>query len=543
MKRYYVGILVLLALVVGLPFLLRDRREAIPVTKHTIVLLSPHSESIKAEFTRAFRQWFQLQNPGEDVYLDWRSLGGASDIARYLRSEYFHAFQQYWEQGLGREWSIEVAQAFANPAISLPADASEDNLQQQARRAFLGMNQGIGADVLFGGGSFEFGRFADIGILVNAGTHERYPERFSGAMGIPQNLSGEPYWDSQGRWYGAVISSFGIIFNRDSLRRLGIDRDPSGWRDLADERLYGEVGVADPTKSGSINKAFEMVIQQAMQERERELLAEGVAPADASKLAVREGWISGLQLIQRIAANARYFTDSANKPSIDVSQGDCAIGMSIDFYGRLQQEATERRSGRQRFAFVSPEGGTVYSVDPIGLLRGAPNRQLAQQFIDFVMSEEGQKLWYFKRNTPGGPSRTELHRPPVLPVIYQPQYDAYRADPAIKPYEAAASFVYHPQWTGPAFRQIAFIVKAALMDVHHELRESWVEIIEAGMPEEAVKVWSDMSAVSYDWVRTDLARLLNNHDHLAQVEEARKLSLHFRQQYRKAAEIARQYRQ
>ncbi len=540
MKHHYVSILLLLALVVVLPFLLRDSSEAIPRTTHTIVLLSPHSESIKAEFTRAFRQWFQKQYPGEDVYLDWRSLGGASDIARYLRSEYFHTFRQYWERDLKREWSVEVEQSFANPAVRLSEDPTHDNLQQQARRAFLEMSQGIGADVLFGGGSFDFSRFADMGILVNAGTQERHPQWFSGEMGIPQNLSGEPYWDPQGRWYGAVISSFGIIFNRDSLRRLGIDKDPTGWLDLADERLYGEVGVADPTKSGSINKAFEMVIQQAMQEREQALLSVGVSPEEASVLAVREGWIIGLQLIQRMAANARYFTDSANKPSIDVSQGDCAIGMSIDFYGRLQQEATERRSGRQRFAFLSPMGGTVYSVDPIGLLRGSPNRQLAQQFIDFVMSEEGQKLWYFKRNTPGGPWRTELHRPPVSPLIYREKYDRFRSDPAIKPYEDAVGFVSHPQWTGPAFRQIAFIVKVALMDVHRELRESWGEIIQAGMPEDAVKVWSDMSAVHYDWARTDLARILGNHDHLQQVEEARKLSLHFRQQYLRAAEIARQ---
>ena len=40
-----------------------------------------------------------------------------------------------------------------------------------------------------------------------------------------------------------------------------------------------------------------------------------------------------------LAANARYFTDSSQKPPIDVAQGDCAAGICIDFYGRAQAEA------------------------------------------------------------------------------------------------------------------------------------------------------------------------------------------------------------
>jgi iron(III) transport system substrate-binding protein len=64
-----------------------------------------------------------------------------------------------------------------------------------------------------------------------------------------------------------------------------------------------------------------------------------------------------------------------------------------------------RRGGSNRSVMSPPVGGTVSSVDPIGLLRGAPNREAALAFIDFCLSMEGQKLWNFRPGTPGGPER------------------------------------------------------------------------------------------------------------------------------------------
>src|SRR6185503_13252535 len=153
-----------------------------------------------------------------------------------------------------------------------------------------------------------------------------------------------------------------------------------------------------PTKSGSVAKAFENIIQQQMQQRLHAL--QTAEPAGDAKTiedrAVREGWIEGMRLVQRIGANARYFTDTSQKPPIDVAAGNCAAGLCIDFYGRQQQEATRRRDRSARIGYVSPAGGSVASVDPIALLRGAPNRAIAVAFIEYVLSPEGQKLANFK---------------------------------------------------------------------------------------------------------------------------------------------------
>ena len=61
-----------------------------------------------------------------------------------------------------------------------------------------------------------------------------------------------------------VLSSYGILYNRDALRRLGFTRAPEQWGDLPDPRYVGQIGMCDPTKSGSIAAAFENVIQQQM---------------------------------------------------------------------------------------------------------------------------------------------------------------------------------------------------------------------------------------------------------------------------------------
>ena len=236
-----------------------------------------------------------------------------------------------------------------------------------------------------------------------------------------------------------------MVFNRESLRRLGFPGEPTQWEDLTDPRLRGEVALADPTKSGSIAKAFENIIQQQMQRRLRELEQDqaGLPAAERERKAVIEGWQAGLRLIQLAGANARYFTDTSQKPPIDVASGNCAVGLCIDFYGRQQEAAVKRRDRSDRVGYVSPVGGTVSSVDPIALFRGAPNRPVAEAFIDYVLSMEGQKLWNFRVGVAGGPDRFALRRLPVRRDFYsQPDWKASRSDPEDRPFESNDPLIY-----------------------------------------------------------------------------------------------------
>jgi len=527
MKRWV--LLVALAVVVALPFVLRPKRAALERADDTLTIITPHNEAIRHEFGVGFRRWYR-ERTGRTVALDWRVLGGTSEIARYLESEYVAAFQNHWTRELGRPWSSEVQGSFANGRLADDAPA----VAREARAAFLASNVSCGIDLFFGGGPYDFATQARAGRIVPSRTFERHRDWLNDDV-IPRTFAGETYWDDEGRWIGNVLSSYGILYNRDALRRLGIAHPPAEWTDLTDPRYRGEVALADPTKSSSIAKAFENVVQQQIQRK----LAGGVA----SESAVRAGWVEGLRVLQLIGANARYFTDSSQKPPIDVSQGDCAVGICIDFYGRSQAEVAQHRaSGESRLGFVTPRGGTVSSVDPIALLRGAPHREVAEAFIEFTLSLDGQKLWNFKPGTPGGPERFALRRIPVRKDFYEhEEWKPFRSDPEAEPYAATERLIYREEFTGRLFREMAFIIRVMTLDTHRELASAWAAIAEAPEPRRALALarLQDLSAVDYERAGGEIKQALTSKDRVDEVRMARRLGDYFRRNYAAAEALAR----
>ncbi len=528
-----ITILLLIALVVGLPLALQRKEETIRNPDEVLVIISPHNEHIRREFTLGFREWYR-ERTGKTIAIDWRSPGGTSEIIRYLDSEYTNAFRLQWERDLRRRWTAEVQDNFSNRRLRLPLDQAEDSPGQAARRAFLEGQASIGIDLFFGGGSYDFGIKAAQGQLVPSRILQTHPEWF-GPDSIPDRFGGETLYDPEGRWVGAVLSSFGIIYNRELIKRLGFEDKPSGWRDLADPRFMGLVAVADPSKSGSINKAFEMMVQEQMQG--------AVKGGEASPEALAEGWMSGMRLIQLICANGRYFTDSATKPILDVARGNCAIGMAIDFYGRFQEQNLQDRSGSERFAFFTPQAGSAISADPIGILRGAPNPELAEAFIEYTLSLEGQKLWGFKPGEAGGPRRNALRRSPIRRELYAPEWQSHLADPEVNPYEDTSGFTYQPVWTGPLFNELRFIIKAAFIDPHPELKEAWAAIEKARQENRledyaaALAILQDLSAIDYAAAQGQIKEALSGNA-LQRLQLENALNRHFTEQYRKARERA-----
>ncbi len=533
---------IILALVgiVALPFILRPKQAPKEKADDTLVIITPHNEAIRHEYGLGFRQWYKART-GRSVFIDWRVIGGTSEIARFLESEYVASFQNHWQRKLDRPWSIEVQAAFANGRLAADAPAAA----QAARKEFLASDVSCGIDLFFGGGSYDFIRQAQAGRLVPSRIFQTQPAWFTDDV-IPFSYAGEPFWDKQGRWIGNVLSSYGILYNRDALKRLGIKRAPVQWDDLTDPRYLGEIALADPTKSSSIAKAFENLIQQQMQQRLATLRA--AAPdrpaAELEAQAIREGWVRGLQVLQLIGANSRYFTDSSQKPPIDVSQGNSAVGICIDFYGRYQAEAVRRRDASARLEFVTPRGGTVSSVDPIAVLRGAPNRDVAEAFIEYTLSMAGQKLWNFKVGTPEGPAQFALRRLPIRRDFYaHDEWKPLRSDPEEEPFTSSAQLVYEPAWTGGIFREMAFIIRVMSLDTHPELVRAWRTIAAAGSPPEAMAVLGDMSAVSYDRVLGPIKQALNAKNKVEEIRLANELGAVFREQYRKAAAIAGEARE
>jgi len=305
------------------------------------------------------------------------------------------------------------------------------------------------------------------------------------------------------------------------------------------------VAVCDPTKSGSIAKSFETIIQEQIYlEWDRQAAESGKPKAEVQKQAVALGWERGLNLLQLIGANARYFTDSSQKPPIDVAAGNCAIGMCIDFYGRYQEQSSAERSGRQRLGFHMPVDGTTLSPDPIALMRGAPNRGIAVAFIEYVMSIDGQKLWNLRPGTPGGPGHFALRRLPIRRDFYTDKsLTALRSDPEVNPYAGESPLVYNAAWTGGLFREMAFVIRVMAIDTHNELVAAWRAINAPGLApakrEQALAALTDLSVVNYEQMFSRVKPALNSKNKVDEVRLASELADHFRTQYLRAAEIAR----
>ncbi len=478
-------ILVLLAI----PFFLRPTEEQ-PIgggdaVTERLVIISAHNESIKYEYDRAFRKYYR-ETAGRDVELDFRSPGGTSDIVKYIADRYETEFRRYFESDPANgRWTQEIAKRYADPTVD--SDPGASDVVKRARKLFLESGVGIGIDLMAGGGTFDMQRHAKRGFAVDGGAQKRHPELFREEI-IPHRFGGDELYDAQGRYYGVVLSTFGICYNADRVAELADPTPPCRWADLGEPRFFNTLALADPSKSGSANKCFEILIQQCM--------ADSGSPD--------QGWEQGLNTIKRIFGNARNLTDSAGKIPRDVAAGNAAAGMAIDTYGFTEQEWNELQfDGKSRFFYVPPEGGTAVSADPVQMLRGAPNRAAAEAFIDFLLSEEGQKLHAFQVGMPGGPVKHALRRPPIRRDLYLPDYRKFRTDPDYNPYESGASFVYRAELTGPYYGLLRILIRCIALDPQPELRRAWQEIIRAGGPERVPQAMAAFHRLPFPYARID----------------------------------------
>ena len=512
--------MVLLGLLLALPFYFR-KEEAQSIFSSddvdTVVVICAHNKTVRDEYQRAFGQWYKARY-GREVRIDFRTPGGTSDITRYIEDRFRAEFRHYLESQ-GIEWDNAYGDIF------------NDNKQDGhwVRRMFMSSDVGIGIDVFAGGGTFEHSRMAGRGYAVDGGVQQRHPEWFDPEV-IPASFGGDRLYDPQGRYYGVVLSTFGIFYNRDRISELSDSRPPESWPELGSPRFFNALVLADPTKSGSANKCYEIIVQQCM--------AEAGDP--------QSGWHNGLNLLKRIFANARIITDSASKVIGDVSSGEAAAGMAIDTYGFTGELWSEHCFGESRVVYVMPRGGTAVGADPVQILRGAPNRQVAEAFVDFLLSPEGQRLHAFRAGTPGGPERTTLSRAPVRRDLYSGSDRQYLFKPDYNPYAPENTFDYNPALTGRYYTLFRQVIKALMLDPHRELQEAWQAIIAAGGPEKVPQAMAKFNELPFEYDAADQAaqslRISDDNSASEVAATLRQWSETMRANYREAARLAREGR-
>ena len=559
---------------VALPFIFR--RETGAGDWHRgdpeLVVISPHNEAIRQAFAEGFSKWHR-ERYGSPVRIDWRNIGGTTEIMRYLASEYAAASKRFFKKQ-GIAWPSDGADLVL--ARKCPEGTGTAWALWQAFRTCDSPREiSCGMDVFFGGGVYDHEKAEKQGLSVPAwGSAGPPPGLFEDAAGrvlIPREMNGE-VWRGDA-YYGNVLSAFGICYNFDRLKDLGVARPPSVWEDLADPRYFGQLGLADPTKSGSVAKAFEMIVHaqcakavaaagytRGQIRRYEDSIAAakrgvGELPPDvpqAYQAAVERGWLEGVRLLRRIGANARYFTDSSGKVPVDVSTGSAAAGIVIDFMGRVQAELSTLPGGHPVMAYVTPTGGSSVTSDPVSLLRGAPHRELAVRFIEYLLGEEGQKVWNYRPGAPGGPRRYALRRLPIRRDFYpsdnpalQASFEAHRpylSDPLWQPdvdaYQLGTSFLYVPRWTSVHFGIQRDLIRAMCMDSGDELRAAWQAIQAHGGPDKNPDAMRLLESLPEKPVPLTWASAITAYGKVPRLDYLREWTAFFREQYRRAEAAA-----
>lgn len=351
--------------------------------------------------------------------------------------EFERAFSAWKERQTGRPVRIDFEDHGGTSSIVRYINAE-----------FANSPEGIGIDVFWGGGFEPYVMLGEQGRLEA----HKVPDEIMDNL-IP-DVGGVPTRDAEHRWYGSALSGFGIMFNKMRLQRLGVPF-PKTWQDLAEANLFGEVAAADPRRSGSAHMCYEIMLQS-------------------------HGWEEGWGVLTRMAANSRSFYEGASDVPRNISLGQASVGPVIDFYAWSQI----REDGPDRIGFLLPDALTVVNPDSIGVLRGARNKQLAFEFVEFILSEEGQKLWILKQGAPGGPVRSELGRIPVRPDVYRQHRDETNVTFDIS--EFRSDFRFDPE--ADSRRRAAFkdLYGSTLIDAHPELVAAWRAVIDRGLKPEDV---------------------------------------------------------
>jgi len=381
--------LLIVALAFGPALFLRE-----PPADEELLIISPHWDGIKREFGRAFAARY-LQDTGKHVRVVWLDVGNTGEIRKYLTERF----------------------AQAKPG------------------------QGVGADLLFGGG---MDLLPDMAARNYFEPYELSPQQ---AAVLPADLNGLELRDRQNRYHAACLSAFGFVYNKLVLKRASLP-EPREWEDLGQPEYQGWVSSGDPTLSGSVHVAYEVVLQG-------------------------QGWERGYSTLARMVSNVRAFNEGGSSVPRDVSLGQAAVGPCIDFYA----SAPIRRQGATHLQLVVPVHEAVFTADCLAILRDPPNPAAARAFMALVLSEEGQRLWYQPRGTEGGPSGYDLERMPVMPRIYDM---GLPTNTVLNPFKTLAAFKYDNRKGGSRWGVLNDLWRAVLIDAHEDLWNARRAVIAAG---------------------------------------------------------------
>ena len=194
--------------------------------------------------------------------------------------------------------------------------------------------------------------------------------------------------DAQGRWFGTYLTPEGLLYNSDALPEADV---PADWDALLDPEWADRILIRSPLESGTMRTIWgALILRQPTVE-------------------------DGYRWLARLDVNTKGYAANPNQLYLRISRGeaDLTLWNLPDTYLQAQTYP---------FGFHAPTSGVPVLVDAIGIPAGAPQADLARQFIEFVTTPEALLL-----------QATEYHRIPARTDIPADQLPDWMADGTFTP--------------------------------------------------------------------------------------------------------------
>jgi iron(III) transport system substrate-binding protein len=232
------------------------------------------------------------------------------------------------------------------------------------------------ADVFWGGESALFEKLVEQKLLQKVEIARELWESIPASIGKPKPI---PLKDKDGYWVGTALEPYGLVYHPVKIKRLGIP-EPKDWDDLLQPKLKGEVAQCAPTRSSSSNATYEVILSMHGEDK---------------------GW----DWLKKLAANTGHFTARSRDVPTVVAKGEYAAGFAVPSYMAFEEKLAgfDIKFVAPRNAFVTPE--------PMAILTGSRNPRAARAFIEFLLSERGQKVFMERGLFPITP-RYKVQGPP-----------------------------------------------------------------------------------------------------------------------------------
>jgi ABC-type Fe3+ transport system substrate-binding protein len=436
-----------------------------------LLVLSPHRDEIREEVALAFGDWFGQRSrarldaaradlaSGADREAVRRACDAALEDWRPDDLPELNAAYQAWQEQPENARRQDLLAAVEQALVRLPrvelawqdVGGGTSQIQRYVNAQFATrgkVEEGIGIDLVFGGGTDTFLKFAADGKLQPVHLPRALLSR------IRPDLNGVPLYDPAGRWYGPMLSSFGILANRRVLERIG-EPQPQHWQDLGRPGLQGWVAAGDPRLAGSVHMVYEIILQG-------------------------HGWDEGMRLLLRLGANAHSFLRDTGTLTRAVTSGEVAAGGNLDGYA---WSAVGRDP--EGLVWKLPEGETIINPDAMAVLAGAPRPQLARAFVKFNLSDEGQRLFLLRPGVPGGPRRYPLCRLSVVEDLYRQYPPAQRSVGDANPFTVGGGTIRYDGKVGTRrWDALNDLLGAVIVDAHADLAAAWRALLHSPLPDE-----------------------------------------------------------